>query len=80
MGQADAAAVSQIMGRCGRNGLPGLAVFYVEKNRHNGKNLVAEFEGLKEFSDDDLMDGLAITPVCLRIAFTLCSLYVFLYT
>ncbi|EGF98851.1 uncharacterized protein MELLADRAFT_95094 [Melampsora larici-populina 98AG31] len=74
MGRADAAAVSQIIGRCGRNGNPGLAVFYVEKHRNKGKNLVADFKGLTKFSDDNLMDGLAVTPVCLRIAFTLSSL------
>ncbi|KAH9816483.1 hypothetical protein DFH28DRAFT_1159692, partial [Melampsora americana] len=74
MGRADAAAVSQIIGRCGRNGNPGLAVFYVEKHRTKGKNSVSDFKDLAKFSDDDLMDGLAVTPVCLRIAFTLSNL------
>ncbi|KAH9811392.1 hypothetical protein DFH28DRAFT_900968 [Melampsora americana] len=74
MGRADAAAVSQILGRCGRNGQPGLGVFYVEKHRKYGKNSVSDFQGLTEFSDDDLMDGLAVTPVCLRVAFTLSNL------
>lgn len=74
MGRADAGAVSQIIGRCGRNGNQGLAIFYVEKTQPRGKNVVSDFEGLKEFSDDDLMDGLAVTQVCLRIAFTLSNL------
>lgn len=39
-----------------------------------GKNAVSDFEGLTEFSDDDLMDGLAVTRVCLRVAFTLANL------
>ncbi|EGF97094.1 uncharacterized protein MELLADRAFT_70220 [Melampsora larici-populina 98AG31] len=73
-GRADAAAVSQIIRQCGRNGKPGLTVFYTEKRRLHGKNSVSDFEGLKEFSDDDLMDGLAVTPVCLRIALTLSNL------
>lgn len=80
MGRADAGAVSQIIGRCGRNGKQGLAVFYVEKHRQKGKNSVSDFKGVTEFSDDDLMDGLAITRVCLRIAFTLSNLYVCMYS
>ncbi|EGG02071.1 uncharacterized protein MELLADRAFT_110464 [Melampsora larici-populina 98AG31] len=75
-GRADAAAVSQIIRQCGRNGKPGLTVFYTEKRRLHGKNSVSDFEGLKEFSDDDLMDGLAVTPVCLRIALTLSNLLI----
>lgn len=77
MGRADSAAVSQILGRCGRNGKPGLAVFYVEKIRNKGKNAVADFKDLIKFTDDDLMDGLVVTPVCLRIAFALSNLYVY---
>ncbi|KAH9806823.1 hypothetical protein DFH28DRAFT_919178 [Melampsora americana] len=74
MGRVDAAAVSQIIGRCGRNGNQGLAVFYVEKYQNKGKNSVSDFDGLTKFTDDDLMDGLAVTPVCLRIAFALSNL------
>lgn len=37
MGRADSGAVSQIIGRCGRNGKQGLAWFYVEKTRPRKK-------------------------------------------
>lgn len=74
MGRADAGAVSQIIGRCGRNGKQGLAVFYVEKIRSKGRNSISDFEGVTDFSDDDLMDGLAVTGVCLQIAFALSNL------
>ncbi|POW01468.1 hypothetical protein PSHT_12514 [Puccinia striiformis] len=44
---------------------------FVEENRRNGKNCVADFTNPYVQTDDDRMDALAITPVCLRVAFTL---------
>ncbi|KAA1108869.1 hypothetical protein PGT21_027936 [Puccinia graminis f. sp. tritici] len=35
------------------------------------KNSIDDFEGIKEQTDDIRMDALAVTPVCLRIAFAL---------
>jgi superfamily II DNA helicase RecQ len=59
-----------MIGRCGRDGRPGLAVLFVEKTRKNGKNKLADFDASAsdEQNEDDRMDALAITPVCLRIA------------
>ncbi|PLW58321.1 hypothetical protein PCANC_00513 [Puccinia coronata f. sp. avenae] len=70
MGRGEPSAVYQMIGRCGRDGRPGLAVLFVEKTRKNGKNKLAYFDAsaLDEQNEDDCMDALAITPVCLRIA------------
>ncbi|PLW54679.1 hypothetical protein PCANC_11665 [Puccinia coronata f. sp. avenae] len=70
MGRGEPSAISQMIGQCGRDGRPGLAILYVEKTRKNGKNQVKQFGGgyQNEPSDDNRMDALAITPVCLRIA------------
>ncbi|POV96776.1 hypothetical protein PSTT_15467 [Puccinia striiformis] len=43
-------------------------------NRKNGKNRVDQFPDPENQGDDDRMDALAITPVCLRIAFSLDNL------
>ncbi|KAI7933567.1 hypothetical protein MJO29_016801 [Puccinia striiformis f. sp. tritici] len=63
--------VNKMIGRCGRGGEAGLAIMFVEENRRNGKNCVADFTNPYVQTDDDQMDALAITPVCLRVAFTL---------
>ncbi|POV93942.1 hypothetical protein PSHT_01410 [Puccinia striiformis] len=60
-----------MIGRCGRGGEAGLVIMFVEENRRNGKNCVADFTNPYVQTDDDRMDALAITPVCLRVAFTL---------
>jgi superfamily II DNA helicase RecQ len=78
MGRGDPASVVQMIGRCGRDGRPGLAILFVEKNRRNGKNSVDEFHNDAIQSDDDRMDALAVTPVCLRVAFSIDNLYVYL--
>ncbi|EFP74253.1 uncharacterized protein PGTG_00209 [Puccinia graminis f. sp. tritici CRL 75-36-700-3] len=70
MGRGDPSNICQMMGHCGRDGRPGLAVLFMEKNRRNGKNSIDDFTGIKEQSDDVRMDALAMTPVCLRIAFS----------
>jgi ATP-dependent DNA helicase RecQ len=74
MGRGDPANISQMIGRCGRDGRPGLAILFVEKNRKNGKNSVDQFPPTPV--DEDRMDALAVTPVCLRIAFSIDNLYV----
>ncbi|POW04952.1 hypothetical protein PSTT_10055 [Puccinia striiformis] len=71
MGRGDPAAICQMLGRCGRDGRPGVAIMFVEKQRVGGKNHIHQILDGVEQSDDDRMDGLAITPVCLRIAFSL---------
>ncbi|POW21733.1 hypothetical protein PSHT_02101 [Puccinia striiformis] len=71
MGRGDPAAICQMLGRCGRDGRPGVAIMFVEKTRVGGKNQIHQILDGVEQSDDDRMDGLAITPVCLRIAFAI---------
>ncbi|EFP89954.1 uncharacterized protein PGTG_16242 [Puccinia graminis f. sp. tritici CRL 75-36-700-3] len=71
MGRGDPAAICQMLGRCGRDGRPGVAIMFVEKTRVGGKNQINQIVEGVEQSDDDRMDALAITPVCLRIAFAL---------
>ncbi|POW18527.1 hypothetical protein PSHT_05724 [Puccinia striiformis] len=66
----------QMIGRCGRDGRPGLSILFVEPHRRNGKNSVDDFEDDEPMdqTEDDRMDALAITPVCLRVAFSLDNL------
>ncbi|PLW55461.1 hypothetical protein PCANC_07071 [Puccinia coronata f. sp. avenae] len=65
MGRGDPANISQMIGRCGRDGRPGLAILFVEKNRKNGKNLVDQFPPTPV--DEDRMDALAVTPIYMNI-------------
>ncbi|KNE89507.1 hypothetical protein PSTG_17036 [Puccinia striiformis f. sp. tritici PST-78] len=78
LGRGDPSSICQMIGRCGRGeDNPGLGIMLVETNRRKGKNVVSDFPNHKAFasgyipSDDDRMDALAITPVCLRIAFSI---------
>ena len=76
VGRGDPASICQMIGRCGRDGKPGLAILFVEKTRRKGKNLVAQFTRGATQTDEDRMDALAITPVCLCVAFSMDNLYV----
>ncbi|KAH9448794.1 hypothetical protein Pst134EA_028091 [Puccinia striiformis f. sp. tritici] len=71
VGQGDPATIFQMIGRCGRGGNPGLAIMFVDPVRRNGKNKVSDFTNHENQNDDDRMDGLAITPVCLRVCFAI---------
>jgi superfamily II DNA helicase RecQ len=71
MGRGDPSLICQMIGRCGQDGRPGLAIMFVEQNRPKGKNKVDEFTPGQIQSDEDRMDALAVTPVCLRIAFSI---------
>ena len=74
LGRGDPSSICQMIGRCGCNGKAGLAVLFVEKTRRNGKNSPDHFtEGVLQ-SDEDWMDALSITPVCLRVALSLDNL------
>jgi ATP-dependent DNA helicase RecQ len=68
IGRGDPLLICQMIGRAGRDGEPALAVLFVEKTRKNGKNSLGDFTGPVD-SDEDRMDALALTPVCLRVAF-----------
>jgi ATP-dependent DNA helicase RecQ len=71
IGRGDPATIFQMIGRCGRDGKPGLAILLVETSRRYGKNNISDFSNHEVQNDDDRMDGLAITPVCLRVAFSI---------
>ncbi|POV95158.1 hypothetical protein PSTT_16424 [Puccinia striiformis] len=78
LGRGDPSSICQMIGRCGRGeDNPGLGIMLVETNRRKEKNNVSDFPNHNAFksgyipSDDDWMDALAITPVCLRIAFSI---------
>jgi superfamily II DNA helicase RecQ len=76
MGRGDPSCICQMMGRCGRDGKAGLAVLFMEPKRKFGINTLEGFTGPKvdKGLDDNRMDALAITPVCLRIAFSMDNL------
>ncbi|KAA1131707.1 ATP-dependent DNA helicase sgs1 [Puccinia graminis f. sp. tritici] len=74
MGRGDPAQIAQMLGRCGRDGRMGLGLMFVEKTRRSGKNTVNQFTRGAAQSDEDRIDALAITPVCLRIAFSMDNL------
>lgn len=69
MGRADPSNLIQMGGRCGRDGRPGLVFLFMERTRPRGKNELRDFVLGAVQSDDDRMDALALTPVCLRVAF-----------
>ncbi|POW06226.1 hypothetical protein PSTT_09089 [Puccinia striiformis] len=54
---------------------PGLAIMFVEPKRRFGLNTLAAIAKANKTTDDVRMDSLAITPVCLRIAFSVDNLY-----
>lgn len=68
VGRGDPSCIEQMLGRCGRDGKLGLGILLVEDKRRNGKNKIEDFNNSMPQTDDDRMDALAITPVCLRIA------------
>ena len=67
-----------MIGRCGRDGRDGLAVLLVEPKRKFGLNTPEAIRKANKLSNDTRMDSLAITPVCLRIAFSVDNLSVLL--
>ncbi|OAV94630.1 hypothetical protein PTTG_05157 [Puccinia triticina 1-1 BBBD Race 1] len=71
VGRGDPASIFQMIGRCGRGGEAGLAILFVEENRKGGKNCVEDFTNPEVQTDDNRMDALAITPVCLRTVFSI---------
>lgn len=73
IGRAGVPESAQVVGRVGQSKQPGLAIIYVEETRRGGRNCLADFDKLdpKTMTDDDLMDALAITPICLQVALVL---------
>lgn len=68
LGRQDPCNFTQMTGRCGRDGRRGLGILLVEHTRTKGKNNIRDFLTPTLMTDDDRMDALAITPVCLRVA------------
>ncbi|POW13545.1 hypothetical protein PSTT_03693 [Puccinia striiformis] len=71
MGRTDPSSICQMISRSGRAGRPGLAIIFTEPKRRGGKNPVADFLPNLTQTNEDRMDALAITPVCLQIAFAI---------
>ncbi|KAA1098752.1 ATP-dependent DNA helicase sgs1 [Puccinia graminis f. sp. tritici] len=71
MGRGDPSCINQMIGRCGRDGKPGLAILFVEPKRKFGLNTPEAISKADKQENDTRMDSLAITPVCLRIAFSI---------
>ncbi|KAI7956684.1 hypothetical protein MJO28_003779 [Puccinia striiformis f. sp. tritici] len=78
LGRGDFCSICQMIGRCGRGeDNPGLGIMFVETNRRTGKNKISDFPSHQVGPtgycqpEDDRMDALAITPVCLCIAFAM---------
>lgn len=65
MGDGDPSNTLQMLGRAGRDRRPGLGLMFLEEKRAGGRNSVRAFDGLTEQTDDDRLDALRITPVCL---------------
>ncbi|POV99387.1 hypothetical protein PSTT_13830 [Puccinia striiformis] len=63
-----------MIGRCGRDGQPGLALLFMEPVRQNGKNDVNEFDPNVPQGDDDRMDAFAVTNVCMRVSVAMDSI------
>ncbi|PLW26725.1 hypothetical protein PCANC_26211 [Puccinia coronata f. sp. avenae] len=75
VGRGDPSSISQMIGRCGRDGRPGLAVVFGEKMQRNGKNRLDQFTRGTPQSDADWMDALHITSMCLRVEISMDNLY-----
>ncbi|OAV92517.1 hypothetical protein PTTG_27626 [Puccinia triticina 1-1 BBBD Race 1] len=75
MGRGDPSCISQMIGRCGRDGKPGLAILFVEKKRKSGLNTPEAVKKANKQANDTRMDALAITPVCIRIALSIDNLH-----
>ncbi|KAH9823039.1 hypothetical protein DFH28DRAFT_1118395 [Melampsora americana] len=69
VGRMDPSTSVQMLGRCVRDGRPGVGIMMVEAKRSSGKNAPSHFVTPFKMTDNDRMDAMAITPVCLRIAF-----------
>lgn len=73
LGRSGVPEVTQVVGRVGRNKKPGLAVLYFEENRKGGSNSVEDLIDLNEQTDEQMMDALNCTHICLRIALVLAN-------
>ena len=68
LGRGDPSLISQMIGRAGHDGKPSLAILFMEPTRKGGKNSTGAFSPGLVYDDEDRMDALALTPVCLRVA------------
>jgi superfamily II DNA helicase RecQ len=68
VGRQDPSNLIQMVGRAGRDGRRGLGLMLVESYRTRAKNTPSDFSIRRVMSDDDRMDAISITPVCLRVA------------
>ncbi|OAV86184.1 hypothetical protein PTTG_30040 [Puccinia triticina 1-1 BBBD Race 1] len=75
MGRGDPSCISQMIGRCGRDGKSGLAILFVESKRKFGLNTPEAIKKADKQANNTRMDALAITPVCIRIALSIDNLH-----
>lgn len=76
LGRAGLSEITQVVGRVGRNKQPGLAVIYLEETRKQGLNSIDDFKDMTSQTDDQRMDALKFSKVCVRIALVLANTYV----
>ncbi|KAH9807289.1 hypothetical protein DFH28DRAFT_1139579 [Melampsora americana] len=69
IGRMDPSVLGQMVGCAGRDGRPAVGIMLVETKRSSGKNQPSDFVNPSKMTNDDHMDALTITPVCLCIAF-----------
>ncbi|OAV87737.1 hypothetical protein PTTG_29303 [Puccinia triticina 1-1 BBBD Race 1] len=75
MGRGDPSCISQMIGRCGRDGKQVLAIIFVEKKQKFGLNTPEAIKNADKKANDTRMDALAITPVCIRKALLIDNLH-----
>ena len=80
MGRGDPLCINQMIGRCGCNGKTGLAILFVEAKRKFGLNTLEAIKKAGKEDNNTQMDSLAITPVCLQIAFSVDNLSVYFHS
>lgn len=73
IGRAGVPEITQVVGRVGRNKSSGLAIIYLEDTRKGGLNSIEAFDGLTEQTDDQMMDALRWSKVCLRVILVLAN-------
>ncbi|KAA1079365.1 ATP-dependent DNA helicase sgs1 [Puccinia graminis f. sp. tritici] len=63
MGRGDPSSICQMMGRCGRDGKPGLAILFMEPKRRFGLNTIEAISKGDKQTDDVRMDSYGYIPM-----------------
>lgn len=78
MVRADPSVIFKMLGRCGRDERPGLAMVLVEQNIKKVKNYIEDFGNTIIQKNGDWIDTLAQATVCLCVAVLIDNLWVLL--